>query len=143
MAWLLDTNIWILHLKNPGGPIEQRILRSRPSDLVLCSVVKSELWHGAHKYERRDRRLAVLEVVFKQFASFPFDDRAARHYADIRHHLESRGQTIGPNDFQIAAICLAHDLTLVSTNTGEFSRVPGLKVEDWTQKPIQADEPAK
>lgn len=136
MPWLLDTNIWILHLKNPGGPIESRILRSRPADLVLCSVVKAELWHGAHKYERRDRRLAVLEVVFRQFASYPFDDRAARHYADIRHHLESRGQTIGPNDFQIAAICLANDLTLVSTNTGEFGRVPGLRVEDWTKEQV-------
>lgn len=143
MAWLFDTNIWILHLKNPGGPIEQRILRSRPADLVLCSVVKAELWHGAQKYERRERRLAALDAVFRQFVSLPFDDAAARHYGNIRHHLESRGQTIGPNDLQIAAICLAHDLTLVSTNTSEFGRVPGLKVEDWTQTPIKADEPAK
>lgn len=133
MAWLLDTNIWILHLKNPGSAIESRILRSRPADLVLCSVVKAELWHGAQKYERRKRRLAALDAVFRQFVSLPFDDAAARHYGDIRHHLESRGQTIGPNDFQIAAICLANDLTLVTTNTSEFGRVPDLKVEDWTQ----------
>ncbi len=142
MAWLLDTNIWILHLKNPGSAIESRILRSRPADLVLCSVVKAELWHGAQKYERRERRLAALDAVFRQFVSLPFDDVAARHYADIRHQLEARGQLIGPNDLQIAAICRANDLTLVSTNTSEFGRVPALKVEDWTQPPVKAAEPA-
>jgi tRNA(fMet)-specific endonuclease VapC len=143
MAWLLDTNIWIRHLKEPGGPIEQRISRTRPIELRLCSVVKAELWHGAHKYERRERRLAALAAVFNHLTSLPFDDVAARHYADIRHHLEIKGQIIGPNDLQIAAICRAHGLTLVSTNTGEFCRVPGLKVEDWTQTPIKAGEPAK
>ena len=85
------------------------------------------------EYANRAARLAKLGEIFARYRSFPFDDAAARHYADLRHHLESRGQTIGPNDLQIAAICRANDLTLVSTNTSEFSRVPSLKLEDWTQ----------
>ena len=131
MNWLLDTNVWIHHLKNPGGTIEQRLNRFSPSDIVLCSVVKAELWHGAHKYERRERRLIALQNMFQPFVSLPFDDEAARHYGTIRHDLETRSQVIGPNDLKIAAICLTHALTLVSSNTNEFSRVTGLRVEDW------------
>ena len=52
------------------------------------------------------------------------------HYARIRDHLELRGQIIGGNDLMIAAIALAHDLTVVTHNCGEFNRVPGLRVED-------------
>jgi tRNA(fMet)-specific endonuclease VapC len=139
MPWLLDTNGWILFLKphqSGGHVIAQRLAQCDEEEILLCSVVKAELWHGAEKYENRTARIAKLGEIFARYRSLPFDDAAARHYADIRHHLESRGQTIGPNDFQIAAICLAHDLTLVSTNTGEFGRVPGLKVEDWTQEQV-------
>jgi tRNA(fMet)-specific endonuclease VapC len=96
-------------------------------------VVKAELWHGAQKYERKERRLVALQRLFGMFSSLPFDDAAAQHYAAIRHELELRGSVIGPNDLMIAAICLAHDLTLVSGNTREFNRVTGLQVEDWSQ----------
>ena len=134
MAWLLDTNAWIHHLKNPGGPIEQRLNGVSPSEILLCSVVKAELWHGAHKYERRERRLIALQNLFQPFVSLPFDDEAARRYGAIRHELEMRSQIIGPNDLKIAAICLAHGLTLVSSNADEFRRVSGLRLEDWLQK---------
>ena len=133
MAWLLDTNAWIQHLKNPGGPIEQRLNQLSPSDILLCSVVKAELWHGAHKYERTERRLIALQNLFQPFVSLPFDDAAARLYGSIRHDLETRGQVIGPNDLKIAAISLAQGLTMVSNNASEFSRVSGLKAEDWTK----------
>lgn len=133
MAWLLDTNAWIWHLKQPGGPVEQRLGRTRPADIFLCAIVKAELWHGAHKYGRPERRLQALSNMFQPFVSLPFDDDAARKYADIRHHLETQGQIIGPNDLKIAAICQAHGLTLVSSNTPEFGRIPALRVEDWTK----------
>jgi tRNA(fMet)-specific endonuclease VapC len=71
-------------------------------------------------------------MVIARFVCLPFDDQAARHYADIRHQLEFRGSVIGPNDLMIAAIARAHGLTLVSTDPG-FGRVPGLRLEDWTQ----------
>ena len=133
MGWLPDTNVWIHHLKNPGGKIEECLQRLSPSDVLLCSVVKAELWHGAHKYERRERRLIALQNMFQPFVSLPFDDEAARHYGVIRHDLETRSQVIGPNDLKIAAICLTHGLTLVTSNTTEFSRVTGLKLEDWAR----------
>ncbi|KYG01863.1 hypothetical protein BE21_55765 [Sorangium cellulosum] len=64
-------------------------------------------------------------------ASLSFDDVAAERYAVIRAELEGRGQSIGANDLLIAAIALAHDLTLVTHNISEFSRVTGLRLEDW------------
>jgi tRNA(fMet)-specific endonuclease VapC len=133
MAWMLDTSTWIQILKRPGGSLEQTVLSHPPAEILLCSVVKGELWHGAHKYERRDRRLAVLAKLFAAFASHPFDDDAAWHYAEIRHQLEVVGYVIGPNDLKIAAISRVNDLTLVTSNTAEFSRVPDLKVEDWSE----------
>jgi tRNA(fMet)-specific endonuclease VapC len=110
-----------------------RLNQVRPEDALLCSVVKAELWHGAHKYERRDRRLAALDKLFAQFVSLPFDDAAARHYPTIRHELETHAQIIGPNDLKIAAICVLHGMTLVTSDTDEFQRVSGLLLEDWRQ----------
>lgn len=74
--------------------------------------------------------MARIERTLAPFRSLPFDDLAARRYAEIRDVLETRRQIIGPNDLLIAAIALTHGLTLV-TNNGEFRRVPGLAVEDW------------
>jgi tRNA(fMet)-specific endonuclease VapC len=132
MAFLPDTNVWISLLKNPGGKLEARIQSQSIRDVLLCAVVKAELWHGAEKYGNRERRLRALDMLFAPFASLPFDDAAARHYAGIRHQLEVQGRVLGPNDLKIAAIALTHGLTLVSADKG-FNNVPGLRVEDWTQ----------
>jgi tRNA(fMet)-specific endonuclease VapC len=79
--------------------------------------------------------MAAVVQSLAPFHSFPFDDDAASVYADIRHTLEVAGSTIGPYDLQIAAICRLHRLTLVTNNTGEFSRVNGLQIEDWSLVP--------
>ena len=132
MPWLPDTNVWIQLLKNAEGSYESRLLSHSPTEIRLCSIVKAELWHGAMKYERSDRRIAALAKLFDGFVSLPFDDAAAWHYGAIRHGLEKVGLPIGPNDLKIAAICRAHGLTLVTSNVREFLRVPDLKVEDWS-----------
>ncbi len=131
--YLLDTNIWILLLKQPPSCLRQRLDAEDAGKIATCSIVKAELWHGALKYQNVQRRQATVENLLVPYASYPFDDEAARHYGTIRHDLETRSQVIGPNDLKIAAICLPHALTLVSSNTNEFSRVAGLKLEDWTK----------
>ncbi len=103
----------------------------QPQDLLLCSVVKAELFFGALKSARPKQNLKKLERFLSAFDSLPFDDHAARIYGRIRARLEKVGRTIGPNDFLIAAIALAHRTTLVTHNTGEFSRLKNLKLEDW------------
>jgi tRNA(fMet)-specific endonuclease VapC len=135
MAYLLDTNSWIAYLKQPQSPIRARLQALQPSDVVTCSVVRAELLHGAEKYGNRDRRVATVAQALSPFRSLPFDDDAAVVYARIRHSLEVAGATIGPYDLLIAAICLVHGHTLVTSNTSEFARVAGLHVEDWLQLP--------
>lgn len=108
-----------------------RLAEHSPDEVRLCSVVKAELFHGARKYGRPERRLALFVETFAPFLSLPFDDAAAERYGRIRHGLEIAGEIIGPNDLLIAAICVAHDCTLVTSNVAEFQRVDGLRVEDW------------
>jgi tRNA(fMet)-specific endonuclease VapC len=132
MPFLLDTNSWIFYLKNPGGRIGARLAALSPADIRLCSVVKAELLVGAERYGNRSARLQTLHALFNQFLSLPFDDQAAEVYGPMRHALEVTGRVIGPQDLLIAAICLAHNLTIVTNNVSEFSRVPTLNVEDWS-----------
>lgn len=134
MPYLLDTNMWIYYLKRSSPILEAKLREIQPTEVVACSVVKSELMHGAEKYENRERRLAKVQQTLEPYDSLPFDDSAAIHYARIRRQLEQQGQIIGPYDLQIAAICIAHDLTLVSSNTNEFSRIKRLKLENWLKE---------
>jgi tRNA(fMet)-specific endonuclease VapC len=75
--------------------------------------------------------LGLIANLRQRFGSLPFDDRAAEEYGKLRAHLMALGSPIGPNDLMIASIALANQLTLVTHNTTEFSRVPGLVLEDW------------
>jgi tRNA(fMet)-specific endonuclease VapC len=131
MTYLLDTNAWIQYLKNAASPIRARLQSLQPSDVATCAVVRAELLHGAEKYGNRDRRVAIVVQTLAPFRSLPFDDDAAAVYAYVRHSLEVRGAIIGPYDLQIAAICIVHGLTLVTSDTNEFLRVSGLRVADW------------
>lgn len=94
-------------------------------------MVKAELYYGAVKSRVREKTLAALRLFMDAFVSLPFDDRAARVYADIRVELEAQGTPIGPNDLLIAAIAVAHNATLVTHNRREFERVSDLACEDW------------
>lgn len=132
MPWLLDTNHWIQLLKGRCVPLSVRLKTVPPEQVWLCSVVKEELLHGALGYERPAERMATLEALFSRHPSAPFDDLAAESAARIRHDLEGRGCVIGPHDMQIAGIALSRGWVVASNNAGEFNRVTGLMVEDWT-----------
>jgi tRNA(fMet)-specific endonuclease VapC len=130
VKYLLDTNACI-HVLNADAPaVVEKLREHRPSDIVLSSVVKAELLHGARRSHRIEDNLQLLQKFFEPFSTLPFDDRAAEEYGLIRADLERAGTPIGPNDLLIAASARAHDLTLVS-NVKEFSRVVGLRLEDW------------
>jgi tRNA(fMet)-specific endonuclease VapC len=130
MKYLLDTNTCIAFLKGNQIVVE-KIRLVGIENLLLCSVVKAELWFGACKSERVTANQAVLKEFFMQFSSISFDDNAIEHYGDIRALLSKAGKPIGANDFLIAAIARANQLTLITNNTREFVRVPDLLLEDW------------
>lgn len=131
MIYLLDTNVCI-HLLNEKHPkILRHFKQHSPIDIVLCSVVKAELLYGARRSQRVEANLQRLKVFFAPLQSLPFNDECAEHYGQIHTDLLNQGKPIGPNDTLIAAIARAHDATLITHNTGEFSRVAGLCMEDW------------
>jgi len=131
MTYLPDTNVWIRLLNNGENLVKQRFEQMDSSEIRLCSVVKAELYFGAEKSNRRDENMEMIEDLFSNIKSLEFDDQAAKQYGIIRQELSASGLLIGPNDLMIAAIGLAHDITVVTHNTKEFSRVSGLLVEDW------------
>ena len=129
--YMLDTNACIRILNNSSAPLVSRLRVENPSAIRLSSIAKAELLFGARHSVRVAANLRLLERFFAPFVSLPFDDRCAEHYSAIRADLAARGQLIGPNDMLIAATALAHDLILVTHNRREFSRVVGLRIEDW------------
>jgi len=131
MTYLLDTNTCIRFLNPRSSAVPNHMAAVRQEEVVICQIVKAELYYGAYKSARRDANLALLAKFFNQFVSRPFDDASAAAYGRLRAELARRGTPIGPNDLMIAAIALAYDLTLVTHNTAEFARVPGLRLEDW------------
>ena len=129
--FLLDTNVCI-HLLNERHPAIERHFRAcSPTDIRLCSIVKAELLYGARHSQRVETNLQRLQLFFAPLESLPFDDRSAEEYGLIRSSLAQRGNPIGPNDLMIAAIARAHDQILVTHNTQEFGRIPGLRLADW------------
>lgn len=129
--FLLDTNTCIRILNGSSTSVAARLQSTSPAEVRLCAVVKAELLYGARHSRRVDENLRLLHRFFEPLASLPFDDRCAEEAAFIRLDLGRSGRPIGPNDLLIAATARAHDLVLVTHNTREFGRVPGLRVDDW------------
>jgi tRNA(fMet)-specific endonuclease VapC len=132
MSYLLDSNVWIGLIRRSSPLLATRYQAMAPAaDIRVCSVVCAELWYGCARSAKPAANRAALEALIAPFSSLPYDNAAADHFVTIRRYLESLGQPIGPYDLQIAAIALANGCTLVTHNTAEFSRVPGLVMEDW------------
>lgn len=131
LKYLLDTNACINYLNFPNSLIWRKIQSTPAHAIAVCSVVKAELFYGSKKSKNPTLNLAKQMKFLNQFQSLPFDDSAASIFGEVRAELANQGKLIGPYDLQIAAIALANDLTLITHNTKEFSRIGNLKIEDW------------
>ena len=131
MTYFLDTNTCIFHLNGTAPRLSDKLEHSPPSGIAIPSMVAAELVYGAEKSAKRESNLKRAELFLSLFDIVPFDHGAAKIYGAIRRDLEHRGRIIGGNDLVIAATVLAHNGTLVTNNTGEFSRVRDLLLEDW------------
>lgn len=126
-GWLLDTNVCIdlLRAKAVGK-------RLPPYDRCrLPAVVAAELWTGVNKSADLAKQTQKLSAFLELFDIVPFDGEAARHYGEIRSHLEKQGTPIGSLDQLIAAQARSAGATLLTSNMQEFKRVPGLKCQAW------------
>ena len=136
MNYMLDTNVCIKLLNLTSKPIAKRFQTIQRNEIVLCQIVKAELYFGAYKSQRQEANLRLLAEFFHATAILSFDDQAAKRYGMLHAELDKSGSPIGQNDLQIAAIAMRYGVTLVTHNMREFQRVPGLLLEDWEEEGI-------
>jgi len=130
MRFMLDTHICIHAIKHRPPEVIAALRAHESAGLGLSSITVAELYFGVAK-SGSARNLSALEQFLAPLELADFDLSAAAAYGPLRAVLEAAGTAIGPLDTQIAAHALALGVTLVSNNTREFARVPGLRLENW------------
>jgi len=127
---LLDTNICIYIISAKPPAVLARFKQYRMGDIGLCSVVAAELAFGVAK-SGSPRNRQALEMFLAPLTILPFDAAAVWAYGDLRADLDRRGTPIGSLDTMIAAHALSLQVLLVTNNTREFAKVPGLQLDNW------------
>ncbi len=130
MAFLLDTNILSALIASPHGPVAQRAERAGSGNIFTSVINAGEMRFGVER-KNSVRLKARVEELFERIEVAPLMPMTDRDYGSLRAQLELAGTPIGNNDLWIAAHALATDSILVTDNVREFSRVPGLKIENW------------
>lgn len=129
MRYLLDTNAITPAIREPTGRVAQQVDRHR-SQVFTSVIVESEIRFGIAK--RPDSKVAGRVARYlKALEILPFDSEAAAHYGEIRAELEHRGNGLDAMDTLIAAQARSLAATVVTDNSGHFTRVPGLLWENW------------
>jgi tRNA(fMet)-specific endonuclease VapC len=130
LANMLDTNICIYVMKNHPENLRDRF-NTISEQLCISSITLGELRYGVEKSTRRAENLSTLEHFVARLAVLPFDSKAAIHFGQLRAELERAGTPCGAYDIQIGAHARSEGLVVVTNNLREFSRMPGLRVENW------------
>jgi tRNA(fMet)-specific endonuclease VapC len=130
--YLLDTNILSHLIRNPSGPVFVHLESILPATACTSIIVSAEIHFGLCKGASENLRIQA-EKVLEVLDILPLEKPVDVHYGEIRAFLSRKGTPIGGNDLFIAAHARALDLTLVSDNVREFSRVPRLRVENWLE----------
>ena len=130
MKYLLDTDTLIYVFKRSGNCLAQ-LNRQNDSDIAISTINLFELEYGMGKSDNRIKMDSYVIALCKRYAVLDFDRAASLHAGAIRAQLNTRGTPIGPYDVQMAGVALSKNLTIVTRNTREFERVPGLRIENW------------
>lgn len=130
LRYMLDTNLCIRVLRDRPAGLRERF-NAEAAALCISSITLAELLYGAEKSARPVETRHQVEGFAARLTVLPFDDVAAAHYGNIRAELECKGQVIGPYDLMIAGHARSKGLVVVTGNLGEFTRVAGLRAEDW------------
>jgi tRNA(fMet)-specific endonuclease VapC len=130
LALLLDTNLCVRALRDRPPEIRDR-LKAEFETICISSIVRYELYVGITLAGGGEQKKRELDEFLSPIPCLPFDDKAAFHAADIRADLTRKGNLIGPNDLLIAGHARSLGLKLITGNLREFSRVDGLRCEDW------------
>ena len=131
MRYLLDANAVIALLNDTISKTARRARQERPGDVAVSAIVAHELFYGAFRSRRAAQNVALINTLL--FIVLEFDKEDAKEAGKVRALLASRGTPIGPYDVLIAGQAVARDMILITHNTQEFARVPGLRFEDWQE----------
>jgi tRNA(fMet)-specific endonuclease VapC len=132
MKYLMDTNICIYIINEKPEKVLRKFEQYPVHEFAISSITHAELQYGVAKSKHKKRNQQALDEFLLPLTILPFSGkRLAQNYGEIRLFLESKGKTIGPLDTLIAAHALSLDLTIISNNIKEFSRIPNLKCENW------------
>jgi tRNA(fMet)-specific endonuclease VapC len=131
LRYLLDTNLCIQVLRDRPPALRERF-NLEADGLCISTIVLTQLLHGAQKSARPEHNRREVEHFAARLEVLAFDSEAAGHAAEIRATLEAKGATIGGYDLLIAGHARSRGLVVVTNNLGEFTRVDGLRVEDWS-----------
>ncbi len=130
LRYMLDTNLCIRVLRDRPAGLRERF-NAEADGLCISTIVLTELLVGAEKSNRPDETRREVSRFASRLEVLPFDDAAAAHAAEIRASLERVGQGIGGYDTLIAGHARSRGLIVVTGNLREFTRVNGLRSEDW------------
>ncbi len=131
MKYLLDTNICIYLIKRKPPQVFQQFQIHSVGEIGVSAITVAELQFGVQKSQQITQNQRALQQFLLPLVCAPFDSQATVAYGEIRAALETQGTPIGPLDTLIAAHALSLNITLVTNNTREYSKVPGLQVVDW------------
>jgi len=131
--YLLDTDTCSYLMKRTHPALIERVRAFRPGELKVSVVTQYELEYGVRRSDRVEELGLVVAAFIGNVEVLPFDVPAARRAAQVRCELAAAGTMIGSYDLLIAGHTLVLGATLVTNNTQEFRRVPGLRVENWTR----------
>ena len=133
MKYLLDTNICIYLIKKKPRQVLERFNVESPGEIGISSITVAELHYGVEKSQNPSQNRRALMGFLLPLVIAAFDDQAAAAYGKIRTALEMMGKPIGSLDTLIAAHAVSLNATLVTNNTREFLRVPGLAIANWVE----------
>ncbi len=130
LKYMLDTNIVIYTIKNRPEKV-RNLFKRHAGQMAISAITLGELIYGAEKSAQPERNLADIEGFSARLEVMSFDEAAASHFGQLRAELTKVGKPIGPYDQMIAGHARSMGLILVTNNTAEFKRVPGLRIENW------------
>ncbi len=132
MKYLLDTNICIYIAKEHPPHVLKHFQSLSIGSTGMSTITYGELEYGLQKSQQKKANKKILEELVNCIPVLPLTKSTGHWYGKIRNELEKQGRIIGNNDLWIAAHALSEKLVLITNNTREFSRIPALKVENWT-----------
>jgi tRNA(fMet)-specific endonuclease VapC len=131
LEYMLDTDICIYVMKNHPAELRRRFNRLA-EQLCISSITLAELYYGAEKSARVPENIAAIDEFTARLDVLAFSPKASRHYGQIRTELERAGTPVGAHDMLIGAHARAEGLIIVTNNLREFTRMPGVRAENWT-----------